>query len=109
MTFEQALPYIKEGRVYTRLAWGVVTINKVIFRQNNNSVPADVVPKMTSLPQEAKNIFAKENLATLNYGNQVIMMDTDTGNCKNYIPDWEDIFADDWYWVDKAADNVYFQ
>lgn len=109
MTFEQALPYIKEGRVYTRAGWGVITVNKVIFRQNNNSVLADIVPKMSSLPQEAKNLIAKEQLASITYGNQVIMMDTNTGNCKNYIPDWEDIFADDWYWVDKAADDVYYQ
>jgi hypothetical protein len=37
------------------------------------------------------------------------MMDTNTGECKNYIPDWEDIFADDWYWIDKAADDVFYQ
>lgn len=105
MTFEQALPYIKEGRVYKRLGWS----NKVIFRQNNNSVLADIVPKMSSLPQEAKNLIAKEQLASITYDNQVIMMDTNTGDCKNYIPDWEDIFADDWCWVDKAADDVYYQ
>ena len=32
----------------------------------------------------------------IRYTNQVLKLDTYTGVAKNYIPDWEDLFAEDW-------------
>ena len=72
MTFEEALPILKDGGIIARNAWDSHT---VIIKQNNNVVYPDIFPKMTSLPEEAKAL---------------------TGVAKNYIPDWEDLFATDW-------------
>ena len=68
----------------------------MIIKQNNNVVYPDVFPKMTSLPEEAKALFRERNMEQIKYTNQVIILNTHTGVAKNYIPDWEDIFATDW-------------
>ena len=93
MTFEEILPIIKDGGIAKREAWGSTT---VVFKQNTNIVYPDVFPRMTSLPEEAKHLFRDRNLEQIKYSNQVLKLNTRTGDAKNYIPDWEDIFATDW-------------
>lgn len=93
MTFEEALPILKDGGILTRGAWSQ---NIVIVKQNNNIVYPDVFPKMTSLPEEAKALFRERSMEHIKYTNQVIKIDTQSGVAKNFIPDWEDIFATDW-------------
>ena len=93
MTFEEALPILKDGGIIARNAWDSHT---VIIKQNNNVVYPDIFPKMTSLPEEAKALFRERNMEQIKYTNQVIILNTHTGVAKNYIPDWEDLFATDW-------------
>lgn len=93
MTFEEALPILKDGGIITRNAWDSHT---VVIKQNSNVVYPDVFPKMTSLPEEAKALFRERNMEQIRYTNQVIILNTHTGVAKNYIPDWEDLFATDW-------------
>ena len=96
MTFEEALPILRNGGILRRMAWSPT---KVVFKQNNNIVYPDVFPKMTSLPEDAKRLFRGSNMEQIKYTNQVLKLDTSTGNAKNYIPDWEDLFATDWIHV----------
>lgn len=93
MTFEEALPILKDGGVLSRGAWPT---SIVIVKQNNNIVYPDIVPKMTSLPEEAKELFRERNMEQIKYTNQVIKLDTHTGIAKNCVLDWEDLFATDW-------------
>lgn len=93
MNFEEILPLLKGGGVVTRAAWGD---NMVIIKQNTNTVYPDIVPNMKSLPDDAKRMFRERYMEHITYTNQVIKLDTVSGMAKNYIPDWEDIFAGDW-------------
>lgn len=92
MTFEEALPILKDGGIIKRESWN----NDVVIKQNNTIVYPDIVPGMTSLPEEAKLLFRESSMEHIKYTNQVIRLNTHTGVAKNYIPDWEDIFATDW-------------
>ena len=69
---------------------------QVIFKQNDNAVSRDLIPKMTSLPDTAKTVLTEMSVLFLYYTSQVLMVDINSGIAKNYIPEWEDIFADDW-------------
>jgi len=99
MTFEEVLPHLKSGQVCRRAGWE--SANLVVFRQNNNVVYPDVFPHMTSLPDTVKEFLKWKNADGIRYQNQVLMMNTTSGDAKNYIPDWEDIFAVDWMVVSK--------
>ena len=93
MTFEDALPILKDGGILTRESWSPT---KVVFKQNTNIVYPDIFPRMTSLPEKAKELFKERNMEQIKYTNQVLKLDTHTGIAKNYVPDWEDLFATDW-------------
>lgn len=93
MTFEEALPILKDGGIIRRAGWDS---NLVVIKQNNNTVHPDVIPKMTSLPEQAKALFREKAMEQIKYTNQVLLLNTHTGIAKNYIPDWEDLFATDW-------------
>lgn len=95
MKFEQVLPGLREGKVYCRPSWDQDKM-QVIFKQNDNAVSRDLIPKMTSLPDTAKTVLTEMSVLFLHYTCQVLMVDINSGVAKNYIPDWEDIFADDW-------------
>ena len=108
MTFEEILPGLKRGGIFTRDSW---LKENVIIRQNDNTVYPDTVPKMSSLPKEAKELFHQRNMEYIRYSNQVIKLNTSTGAAKNYIPDWEDIFAVDWRYValKETEDGHYYR
>ena len=95
MKFEQVLPGLREGKVYYRPSWDQDKM-QVIFKQNDNAVSRDLISKMTSLPDTAKTVLTDMPVLLLYYTCQVLMVDINSGVAKNYIPDWEDIFADDW-------------
>ena len=108
MTFEEALPILKDGGILSRGAWNTST---VIIKQNTNIVYPDVFPRMTSLPEEAKALFRERNMEQIKYTNQVIKLDTQTGVAKNYVPDWEDLFATDWRHIllRRESDGHFFR
>lgn len=66
-----------------------------IFRQVPANIDLDIVPKMQSLPEEVKKEFIKRGLKTINYDNQIAIV-----NSENRIWSWspriEDLFADNW-------------
>lgn len=105
MKFSEILDGLKEGRPYTRQAEG--WYGKFIVKQIPNTVPASVVPKMTSLPEDVKQRISTvgksdEFLGTISYYNQVILVtsnDYERTVATSYIPTWEDLFADDWVYA----------
>jgi hypothetical protein len=97
MTFSEILDELKSGMCVRRAAWHC---NKFIVKQNDADIPNSVVPNMQSLPQEAKKLIRTKNLE---YRNQCLMctiLDT-TIKATNYVPNWNDIFADDWMVVEN--------
>lgn len=102
MKFSEILDGLKEGRTYTRQAEG--WYGKFIVKQIPQIVPASVVPKMTSLPEDVKQRISTvgksdEFLGTISYYDQVLLVtsnDYERTAATSYIPTWADLFADDW-------------
>jgi hypothetical protein len=99
MDFGEVIKGLKNGCTYTRSAapsWH----GKFIVMQIPQTVSADVVPKMTSLPDQAKDILGRMGDGSISYHDQVLIVETND-NCEKshatyYIPTWEDLFAEDW-------------
>ena len=60
---------------------------------------AGVVPKMQSLPQHAKNLLNAFGVGSISYRSQCLLIEQagDGNGATNYVPDWVDMFAKDWF------------
>lgn len=105
MRFEEVIKGLREGKMYTRQTDEFY--GKRIVRQIPNVVPANVVPKMTSLPEMTKIVIGTvglddETKGTITYHDQVLILrlnDSERCSATSYTPSWEDIFAEDWMQV----------
>lgn len=93
MKFSEIIDRLNTGETVAREAWAGGTF---LVKQIPQTVAAEVVPRMTSLPEPAKKILC----GTVAYHDQVLIVQArDHGreaHATSYIPSWEDIFADDW-------------
>lgn len=102
MKFGEIIESIKAGSCATRNT--PAFHGKMIVMQIPQTVPATVVPKMTSLPEYAKARISTiglqdETLGTIQYHDQVLIVtcnDSERVSATSYFPTWEDIFAEDW-------------
>lgn len=64
----------------------------------DSDVSAEIVPKMQSLPDSAKELIGKTADKDIHYRNQclVIKRFPSSSVATNYVPDWNDMFAKDW-------------
>ena len=90
MDFSEALLALKEGDILQREAWDE---NLIISTQIPNTIPNEVISKMTSLRDNLKRCLAYSNLY---YLSQIILVDIDSGEITYYIPTSADLFAEDW-------------
>lgn len=95
MDFSKALACLRDGFVVCRKS----NPKFVIIKQMPADIPTEVIPKMTSLNQKAKDIFIKYNV-TLKYRNQLLMVNLESGVATTYVPTTEDCFALDWQIVE---------
>ena len=93
MTFSEILEHLKNGECVRRNAWKP---NLIAVKQINADIPNNVISNMQSLPQSAKNVLKSH--VSLGYRNQclIIEINDDGAIATNYVPNWNDIFADDW-------------
>lgn len=106
MKFSEILEGLKEGRCATRYQSDAFR-GKMIVMQIPQTVPATVVPKMTSLPDDAKMRIGTiglqdETHGTIQYHDQVLIVtcnDHERVSATSYTPTWEDIFAEDWMFL----------
>ena len=93
MTFSEALSLIKHGFCVRRRGWNGSGL--FVFRQKPAVVPTDIIPKMTSLYDEAKSqILATQD--HIDYTAQMLIFNTNTGRADSWVPSSADLFADDW-------------
>lgn len=101
MKFTEVIEGLKQGHNYTRSSWNG---KKFITLQIPADISRDIIPKMTSLNDEAKELLLDHGDGMIHYRNQVLQVSLDNDDRQNiatyYIPTWEDIFADDWVWSD---------
>lgn len=104
MNFGEIINELKSGKTVRRGTWW---FDKFIVRQIPQTISPDIVPRMTSLPDMAKEHIKQSALdasepggGSISYHDQVIIISVNptTGDCTAtyYIPTWEDIFAEDW-------------
>lgn len=93
MTFGDAIEVLKQGGAVRRSGWngkGLWVIKQVPAR-----ITEDVIPKMQSLPQSAKDLILKDK-GFIDYTCQCLIYNENTGRADSWVPSISDVFADDW-------------
>lgn len=93
--FGEALQALEAGKCVRRESW---VGDKFVVKQIDSDIPAEVVPKMQSLPDSAKQFIGKTANGDIHYRNQCLIVKQYPSStvATNYVPDWNDMFAKDW-------------
>jgi len=92
MNFGQAIEALKEGKLVQRIGWNGKGM--FVMKQIPAEVSLDIIPKMQSVQQAAKDKLIEAG-TTLKYCNQMLIIKTD-GTADSWVPSSSDIFAEDW-------------
>lgn len=90
--FGTALKFLTAGGAISRAVW---RSEKFAVKQVSSIITADIIPKMQSLPQVAKDILMSRKNPHIGYTNQLLIIHSD-GQADSWQPTPEDIFAVDW-------------
>ena len=96
MKFGEIITALQNGKVVKRNVWGD---GVCAVKQIDSDINSNVVPKMQSLPKDAKDFVLASDTKTIHYRSQCLRLKryADGGVvATNYVPDWLDIFANDW-------------
>lgn len=96
LTFGLAIEAMKLGKCIARKGWNGKEM--FVYKQVPAEIYCNIIPKMSSLPQAAKDIlFSRDK--SIHYVNQMIIVKPD-----NTIDSWaassSDTFAEDWFIVE---------
>jgi hypothetical protein len=92
LNFGLAVEALKMGKRVCRAGWEAKGL--FVFMQVPASIPADVVPKMQSLPDAVKAEFAQRG-QDLRYSNQLALVKPDN-RINGWAPSASDALASDW-------------
>ena len=92
MKFGEALEAVKEGKLIARSGWNGKGM--FVMKQIPAEIPLEVIPKMQSVQEDAKNILLGRG-TTLKYCNQMLIVKQD-GTADSWVPSSSDVFAEDW-------------
>ena len=93
MSFGAAINCLKAGIAVRRKGWNGKGL--FVVKQIPAHIEADIIPKMQSLPQSAKNILMSRENPHIDYTNQMLIINPD-GRADSWVPSSSDVFADDW-------------
>ena len=95
MSFGEALQALEAGKCVARKGWITTCF---VVKQIDSDIPAEVVPKMQSLPDSAKQFIGETAIGDIHYRNQWLIVKQYPAStvATNYDPDWNDMFAKDW-------------
>ena len=94
-----AVKALKDGKLAKRSSWQ--SDKKFIFMQVPSIINSDIIPKMQSLPPDAKMAFIKtfndpdEQIDAIYYSDQIAIVGL-SNSIKAFSPSCEDILAEDW-------------
>ncbi|WP_333615726.1 DUF2829 domain-containing protein [Bacteroides pyogenes] len=91
--FGDAIQALKFGLVVRRRGWNGKNI--VVFKQVPAHITGEVIPKMQSLPQSAKELIGKGR-NFIDYTSQCLIYNRDTSKADSWTPSISDVFAEDW-------------
>lgn len=95
LSFGEALQALEVGKCIRRESW---IGDKFVTKQIDSDINAEIVPKMQSLPDSAKELIGKTADKDIHYWNQCLLIKQfpSSSVATNYVPDWNDMFAKDW-------------
>lgn len=90
--FGGAILALKAGKLLARKGWNGKGM--FIVKQIPAEIGLDIIPKMQSLPQSAKDKLLANN-QPINYANQMLIVNAE-GRADSWVPSSSDCFAEDW-------------
>lgn len=102
MTFGDALEALNGGRRIAREGWNGKGL--FVFKQVPAEIPADVIPKMQSLPESVKAEFERRG-GGIRYANQLALVDP-SSLITGWSPSVSDALSKDWFVLPDAPVEV---
>lgn len=99
LSFEQILPLLREGFAIRREGWNGAGL--MVFKQVPAHITSDIIPKMQSLPDEAKRLVLEAG-DRIDYASQCLIFNPATGEANSWVPSISDVFANDWQLVETS-------
>lgn len=93
MSFGMAIEALKFGLAIRRKGWNGKGL--FIVKQIPAHITEEIIPKMQSLPQSAKDIIMSRENKVIDYTSQMLIINPD-GRADSWVPSVSDVFAEDW-------------
>lgn len=93
MNFGDAIKILKQGGAIRRKGWNGKGL--MVFKQVPAHIDSDIIPKMQSLPQSAKDLILGSK-GFIDYTSQCLIYNENTGRADSWVPSISDVFAEDW-------------
>lgn len=93
MSFGIAIQALKFGLAIRRSGWNGKGL--FVIKQVPAHINSDIIPKMQSLPQSAKDLILKRK-GFIDYTDQCLIYNEHTGRADSWVPSISDVFAEDW-------------
>ena len=91
--FGDAIDVLKQGGAIRRKGWNDKWV--FVIKQIPAHIESDIIPKMQSLPQSAKDLILKSK-GFIDYTSQCLIYNENTGRADSWVPSISDVFAEDW-------------
>jgi len=92
--FGEAIEALKQGKRVQREGWNDEGL--YVVKQVDSDISSEIVPKMQSLPQAAKDALYPNGIS---YRNQMIIINQE-GVANSWVASSSDTFAEDWVILD---------
>lgn len=93
MCFDDAIEVLKQGGAIRRKGWNGKGL--FVVKQVPAHIESDIIPKMQSLPQSAKDLILNGK-GFIDYTSQCLIYNENTGRADSWNPSIADVFAEDW-------------
>lgn len=93
MSFGIAIHALKFGLAIRRTGWNGKGL--FVIKQVPAHIDSEIIPKMQSLPQSAKDLIMKGK-GFIDYTSQCLIYNENTGRADSWVPSISDVFAEDW-------------
>lgn len=93
LAFGDAVELLKKGHALRRSGWNGK--NLFVIKQVPAHIESNIIPKMQSLPQSAKDLILNGK-GFIDYTSQCLIYNGNTGRADSWVPSISDVFADDW-------------
>ena len=97
MDFGKAIEALKAGEAVQRSGWNGKGL--FVVKQVPAHITEDIIPKIQSLSQRAKDLILASENKYIDYTNQMLIINPN-GRADSWIPSSSDVFAEDWQIVE---------